>query len=310
MSPFDQTPWEMARSSPRIARARRALSAAVGQIADPSLRRAVRAMLVAARGREPVKALAAAPIQALADCTPGKLAARLPYDPTWAAPAAGPASHHCYPGGWAIHTALNTRAALFLARQAEADKGVAVDKDSLIAAHLLHDWAKLKLLVWAGDHTLDDDQGAGHHPLALAECMLRGLPPSVVRLMAGVHSGWWQEPGAVRRHLAQAAQLAGIDLEASPYGAAEEDPEILLIEGWIARQAEASWYTATKTAYQAMRAEVDAWHNARGIDVPLSRVRHLLFVTYDEFELAGRLARDGRRGLYAFLDAWFRQTAS
>ncbi len=231
-----------------------------------------------------------------------KLRLPLAYDPTWAAPGAARSSHHAYPGGWAIHCAINLGAALNLSDQAVRLKGVHVDRDAVVAAMALHDWAKLKLLRWDGEHALDAEGSGGHHWMALAECMLRGFPPKVVQLLAGVHGGWWLKPETVEGSLRSAAQRIGIDLEGSAYLRRSED---LHVEEWIMRQAEESWYQATRRALQEVSGEVRAWHEDRELATPFERVSSALFSTYDELALYHDLKAYGPERMFERLDAWY-----
>jgi hypothetical protein len=70
-------------------------------------------------------------------------------------------------------------------------------------------------------------------------------------MLAGIHTGWWQNPEGVAKYLDQAAQLV-------------DRPELarlkstfprldFLPETWIMRQGEAAWYSATKTAIQEVK---------------------------------------------------------
>jgi hypothetical protein len=317
---FAQTPWQMAQRSDRVARARRFVLNSVLSISDEHLRGTVGAMLLAAgcqdaRLEQGLQSTLAAPrVLLLSDPVAGvphtaaqqtsvaKLAASLPYDPVWAAPGADLTSHHCYPGGWALHTALNLQAAFHLIEQARRIKGVACDTDALVAAIILHDWAKLKLLTWNAEHDLNADQGLGHHVIVLAECMLRGLAPKVVRLLAGVHSGWWLRPEGVRQAIARAAQWVSVDPVARGYLDPQRDE--LSIETWIARQAEVSWYTMTKQGLQTLEESLVQWHAQAELPYGYTRWRHALYASFDEFQLIQELTRGDAAQLELRLREW------
>ena len=335
-------PWEMVWPASRAARAKRYILAAVRKIEEEALRRAVWEMLAAGAGKsldgrlktgaamsvpqgashgaamnatnggggirllEEPAFLARTEGDSLMAAVAARLRRPLPYDPLLAAPAAGRKSHHCYPGGWALHTALNLRAVHSLSRAAASCKGAPVQQDYLLAAMLLHDWAKLKLLFWHEDHELDDELGSAHHLVALAEGMVRGLPPPVIKLLAGVHNGWWRRPEGVVENLEAAARLAGIDAERQGY--LQADRYTAGVEGWIAHQAEASWYTCTKNAYQEIMGYIRSWHEKRALPYTPARWSHAVFAFFDEFNLLSVLAAGGEEALFAFLDDWWHNT--
>ncbi len=316
---FAQTPWEMAQRSARVARARDLVLNGILLIDDEHLRANVCAMLLAVGCHDarieanvqdelapchllllsdPVASVPHAPGQETALT---KLAASLPYDPVWAAPGANLSSHHCYPGGWVLHTALDLQALLHLTEQAEHIKGVACDKDALIAAIILHDWAKLKLMTWSAEHDLDADQGVGHHEVALAECMLRNLPPQMIRLLAGVHSGWWARPDGVRRSIERAAQWVSIDPMARGYLDPQRDE--LSVDTWVVNQAEACWGLA-KPVIQALEGLLTQWYAQAGFPYDYKRVRHALYASLDELQLIQELARGDVAQLEFCLQEW------
>jgi hypothetical protein len=317
---FFQTPWQMAQRSDRVARARDFVLSTVLSISDEHLRATVGAMLMAAGCQDArleqsthstlaaSRALllsdpvASVPHTAAQQTSLAKLAASLPYDPTWAAPGAALSSHHCYPGGWALHTALNLQAALHLREQAQRIKGAECDRDALVAAIILHDWAKLKLLTWDAEHDLDSDQGVGHHVIVLVECILRDLAPRVIRLLAGVHGGWWLRPEEVWRSIERAAQWVSVDPVARGYLDPQRDG--LSIETWIARQAEVSWYEATKQGVQALEELLVQWHAQAELPFGYTRWRHALYASFDELQLIQELARGGAAQLELRLREW------
>lgn len=297
-------PWDLPQYSPRIIRARAYVYDQIRKIEDEELRSAVAAMLASVQGSDRAMEIVQYPsVMTRKDCTPGKLTQRLPYDPTWAAPGAGLASHHCYPGGWVLHTALNLRAARSLMRHAVEVKGGEIQPDAIISAIILHDCAKLKLLVWRKDHSLDEDQGAGHHIIALAECIARAFPVRVVQLLAGVHSGWWQAPEAVRKGLVRAAALLNLDLAETDY--ALDLGLHAALDGWIVHQAEVSWYTATRNAYQSLEGPLREWYETRNLAYSFNRVRHVIHVGYDELALLETLSRRGPVCLNRMLSEWW-----
>lgn len=299
-----QAPWEMARWSKRAKDARSYIFEQIDQIKDGTLRQNVREILLAGKyklvdviyGEQSGENPSPRDARALS-----KLSRSMPYDPTEAAPGAATDSHHCYPGGWAIHTALNLSATLNLATQAERLKGASVKRDAMIAAMVLHDCAKLKLLLWDENHALDTDQGFGHHRMAIAECIVRGFSPTVVELLAGVHGGWWLKPESVRRDIERTIDWVGLT-----NGGAEYIPkgDVLSVEGWIMRQAEISWYTATRNAAQKSREVIKNWTEQRSMDYTVERVQNAVFCRFDELELNQQLYAHGESSVYHMLDKW------
>ncbi len=315
-----QTPWQMARHSARVAAARDFILNAAASIDDPLLRAHVCAMLLAAGGSDSrleaavqgqeaasgillLSSLTAVTEQTAAQkVSLAKLAAEMPYDPTWAAPGAALSSHHCYPGGWALHTALNLQAACHLMEQAERIKGVECNRDAVMAGIILHDWAKLKLLVWNADHDLDADQGGGHHVIMLAECMLRQLAPSVIRLAAGVHGGWWLQPEGVRGSIEKAAQWVNVDVVTEVYP--DFDGDDLSVESWIVRQAELCWYAVTRQSVQMLEDYLVNWHAQAGIPCEYAPWRHALYAAFDELQLVQDLSHGNAERLELRLKQW------
>jgi hypothetical protein len=108
-----------------------------------------------------------------------------------AAPGGNAGSHHDWPGGLADHEQFNLSLALSLAALYEAESGLPVDRDVLVAAVLWHDWAKTLVLTFHPDGRLAEERaiaGAGaHHVLGLAEAMARGLPPTLILTQACAH---------------------------------------------------------------------------------------------------------------------------
>jgi|GEM_PF-1733750 len=283
-------PWELPRHSERIVRARGYIFESLQEIKDDRLRFSVTDMLKAATS--PDRILIAR--SKLLDCderTARKFRERLPYDPTWAAPGARRPSHHSYPGGWALHTALNLRAAKSLVKDASSGKNAKLDADTIIAAMILHDWAKLRLLVWGPDHSLDGDEGPGHHELALAECMARGFSPRLVQLMAGIHGGWWTNPGAVRKSLADAAHLVSDLVDTGTY--LQDLGMETSLESWIVHQGERSWYAPSRSLLAAVDDKLRRiFAPDGGAQESFARLRNTVYMIFDEFELAELLSRE------------------
>jgi hypothetical protein len=141
-----------------------------------------------------------------------------------AAPGSATGSHHAYPGGLPVHEAFNERSDQFLAldyrlnyEASQPDDehaffasaaALGIDPDIVIAAPIWHDWTKTMVFQWnadgsefaelsfgGGGKAMDgfrgaagDSQTGGHHILAVAESMARGLAPDFVITQACAHS--------------------------------------------------------------------------------------------------------------------------
>lgn len=109
------------------------------------------------------------------------------------APGGETGGHHSYPGGLAIHTANNERAAMGWVETYRASYGdLPIDRDVMIAAPIWHDWAKVLVFQWNADGTeFAEGKIAGtgaHHVLGLAETMARGMRPDFVIAQASAHA--------------------------------------------------------------------------------------------------------------------------
>lgn len=150
--------------------------------------------------------------------------------PFYSAPGSVFGGHHSYPGGLTIHESFNDLsdasfaanyrrvyghagpAGLPVIAGADSDDDqdsrvdIDIDQDIIIAAPLLHDWAKPIVFQWNADGTefaefnfggngSTDDYGAAgdsrtgaHHIIGIAESMARGLAPKFVITQASAHS--------------------------------------------------------------------------------------------------------------------------
>lgn len=118
---------------------------------------------------------------------------RLP-QPFGSAPGSGNGSHHSYPGGLAVHEALNSASAQNFARSYRERYGrdLRFHEDILITAPLWHDWAKTLVFQWNADGSeFSEINIAGtpaHHILGLAEAMARGMSQEAVFVQACSHA--------------------------------------------------------------------------------------------------------------------------
>jgi hypothetical protein len=179
---------------------------------------------------------------------PGSPCPHLP-QPFFSAPGSVFGGHHSYPGGLPIHETFNDLSDVSFAANYRrvyghlgpgglpvvgdgfADRAdVDIDEDIIVAAPLLHDWAKPLVFQWNADGTefaelnfggagVNDNNGAAgdsrtgaHHIIGLAESMARGLPPKFVIAQASAHSSPTSgNEYKVVNWLRAAAIMAGVD---------------------------------------------------------------------------------------------------
>lgn len=140
-----------------------------------------------------------------------------PPQPFVSAPGSTYDSHHAYPGGLVVHTALNVKSSLSLCQGYHDTYGVLLDRDVVLAAQLLHDLHKPWVLQWREDGaTLPEHQIAGagaHHILSLAETIYRGLPAAVIIAQASAHdnAGTPADEARLVGYIKAAAIIAGKD---------------------------------------------------------------------------------------------------
>ncbi len=112
--------------------------------------------------------------------------------PFTTAPGSGWNSHHAYPGGLAVHVALNVETSLACHAMYEKYYGYALDRDVILAAQIAHDIAKVQIHRWHPDGSFRTDYPVagkgGHLVMSLAEAIERGLPASVILAQACAHT--------------------------------------------------------------------------------------------------------------------------
>jgi hypothetical protein len=130
------------------------------------------------------------------------------------APGSSYDSHHSYPGGLAVHTAINLSIASGIYNIYDDVFRYKMDYDAILAAEALHDIAKPWVFQWLNDGTsLPEFQIAGtgaHHILSLAETIYRGFPTHVIVAQACAHNhpGTKADEAEVARWLMAAAIIA------------------------------------------------------------------------------------------------------
>jgi hypothetical protein len=116
--------------------------------------------------------------------------------PFFSAPGSGYQGHHSYPGGLALHTALNLNSSLGLFEGYRQVNHAIVDRDVVIASQMLHDLLKPWVFQWLATGESRPEvtiAGTGeHHIYSIAESIHRGLPAKVCVAQACAHD----HPGA------------------------------------------------------------------------------------------------------------------
>ena len=176
----------------------------------------------------------------------------------WFAPAAGGPGHHYYPGGLAVHAVENIEVSLGWADAIAKVHGVDnANRDIVIAALTLHDWAKVWYLwdpatggvkrpdwfpaYWGGEQGIAKWKWMrGHGAIVYAELLKRGAPIDLVVATAAAHfDPFWDVDKAEGKEglnaaLAEAAKLAGVP-------APKVDPAKRMAEWWMIVYSDGSW---------------------------------------------------------------------
>ncbi|TWH48087.1 twin-arginine translocation signal domain-containing protein [Sporomusa sp. KB1] len=132
-------------------------------------------------------------------------------------PGSGYMSHHSYPGGLPVHTALNVRSSLGLYQGYLDSNTIQLDRDVILAGQLLHDLHKPWVFQWKEDgSSLPEYQMAGtgaHHILGIAESIYRDLPAKVIVAQASAHdnAGTPDDEAKLVNYIKAAAIIAGKD---------------------------------------------------------------------------------------------------
>jgi hypothetical protein len=140
-----------------------------------------------------------------------------PPQPFVSAPGSGYMSHHAYPGGLPVHTALNVHSSLGLYKGYYDTYGFKLNRDVVLAAQLLHDLHKPWVFQWRENAaSLPEYTIAGtgaHHILGIAESIYRSLPAEVVVAQASAHdnAGTPADEARLVGYIRAAAIIAGQD---------------------------------------------------------------------------------------------------
>lgn len=137
--------------------------------------------------------------------------------PFYSAPGSGYQSHHSYPGGLATHTDLNVRVSMALYDGYRDVYDYLLDRDVVIAAQILHDLHKPWVFQWDENGKSRTELKLGgtgeHHPLGVAESIVRGLPAEVCVAQACAHNHprTPEDEAKVVGWIQAASLIAGVD---------------------------------------------------------------------------------------------------
>jgi len=228
---MEMTPKAMAEASAPVSAAWDNIRRNAGQIRNPGIRNAVQAILdnpaptlMKGVGASEKKAIyreltANGLLKDVAekDFLPPVADPDKTLQPFLSAPGSGYQSHHAYPGGLATHTDLNVRVSLAIYDGYREVYDYLLDRDVVLAAQLLHDLHKPWVFQWgvSGESRTELKlAGTGeHHPLSVAESIVRGLPADVVVAQACAHNHprTPADEAEVVGWLRTAAIIAGVD---------------------------------------------------------------------------------------------------
>lgn len=191
-----------------------------------------------------------------ADFLPPSSSATTVPQPFYSAPGSGYGSHHAYPGGLATHTNVNTQVSLAIYKGYQDVYGYLLDRDVVIAAQLLHDLHKPWVFQWqknGASRTERKFAGTGeHHPLGVAESIVRGLPATVCVAQACAHNHprTPEDEAKVVGWITTAAIIAGVD--PVQYGLLEKGGASLPLprrqEGFVCHLGDHDWVLTVPAA--------------------------------------------------------------
>jgi len=229
------------------------------------------------------------------------------------APAAGGPGHHFYPGGLAVHAVENIEVSLGWADAMAKVHGVDnTNRDIIIAALTLHDWAKVWYrwdpatatvkrpdwfpAYWGGEQGIAKWRWmGGHGAIVYAELMKRGAPTDLIIATAAAHfDPFWDVDKVdgkegLNAALAEAAKLAGVP-------APKVDPAKRMAEWWMIVYSDGSWSYSHYIAGQFAHAWARDVAKDLGIDPKSPQANKLAnfaltrlsdFKLYSQYQAAG-----------------------
>ena len=191
-----------------------------------------------------------------ADFMPPTASSTKACQPFYSAPGSGYQSHHSYPGGLATHTDLNVRVSMALYDGYRSVYDYLLDRDVVIAAQILHDLHKPWVFQWEKDGESRTELKLGgtgeHHPLSVAESIVRGLPAEVCVAQACAHNHprTPEDEAKVVGWIQAASIIAGVD--PIQLGLLEKDGKTLPLprrqEGFVTHLGDHDWVLTVPAA--------------------------------------------------------------
>lgn len=313
-------PEDMALASPRIALCRRFLTQAAKELTDASLSRTILSIFenptpkIAAQKDAPL--LAKLKAENLIDAArtsvqpPAGNPKRSP-QPFWTAPGSGWKSHHAYPGGLAVHCAVNVLSAQRLCDTYKEATGLVLDRNAAVGGELLHDLHKPWVFAWQKDHTCRKEETLAktgeHHVLSIAESMKRGVPAKVCVAQACAHEvpGTPAGEALVAGWLRAAAVIAGKD--PSEYGVAENGASLvrpIALEGFVVHLADHDFVAAGPSCQWTAAELRTIFREKYGVtaEKDLNALRNYVFANFTAMRLYGCYAVGGKKALEDCVD--------
>ncbi len=326
------TPVQMADASPKVQASWKYLREVAATIADPKVRSVVLAIL-----DNPAPTLAARLADAknraavceelsakgyLKDATPETFLPALAAGPDTApqpfrsAPGSGYQSHHSYPGGLATHTACNMRISLSIFDTYRDVYGFDLNRDAVIASQLLHDLHKPWVFAWGENGESRPEKplaGTGeHHPLSVAESIVRGLPGPMIVAQACAHNhpGSAKDEAEVVGWIKAAAIVAGVDpVEKGLLATGGETlPEPRRMEGFVCHLGDHDWVLSVPAAKWSIPVLSEIARERYGMGEadlkgrPFNTLRNYVFSQATIMRLYEAYALQGKVGLTALTE--------
>lgn len=326
------TPVQMADASPKVQASWKYLRDVAATISDPKARAVVQAVLDA-----PAPTLAARLADArnraavyeeltakgyLKDAAPDTFLPPLAAAPDAApqpfrsAPGSGYQSHHSYPGGLATHTACNMKISLSIFDAYRDVYGFDLDRDAVIVSQMLHDLHKPWVFQWGetGESRTEKPlAGTGeHHPLSVAESIVRGLPAPMIVAQACAHNhpGSAKDEAEVVGWIKAAAIVAGVDpVEKGLLAKGGETlPEPRRMEGFVCHLGDHDWVLSVPAAKWSIPVLSEIARERYGMSEadlagrPFNTLRNYVFSQTTIMRLYEAYALRGKAGLAAITE--------
>ena len=225
--------------------------------------------------------------------------------PFWCAPGSSYFRHHAYPGGLAVHTAMNLSISLGFCDVYSKVYNCFPKRDIVIAGQILHDFQKPWVLQWHGDGSCAAQPvvaGTGiHHIFGLAEAMFRDFEPEIVMAQACAHLDPDQAVSIkqIASWLSIACYIAGKDAVAYGVGDKALSMGTPPVEWFIVYQGDQNWVlslhaaTAVIVALQRYACEVYAMEESELTTNKFNGLRNYVFSQITVLKLYEILSEKG-----------------